>query len=174
MAAHGSSRVPLELVKRKGIYLSRDGALPAGSHSRLGIPDSRGSSYRQKQSPDPLFKRYSITSFPRLINVVFGVRRSCQVVLAFAEYTKASEDLVLAKEFFAESSGAGGDADMKEMARDEVRCIAPSSLSLACCFRCRRLLQAFFGFITVVFTDTSPSWNIFSPVFLPCRGHRAA
>lgn len=39
----------------------------------------------------------------------------------YAEYTKAAKDLVGAKEFFAESSGAGGDAEMKEMAREEVR-----------------------------------------------------
>lgn len=39
----------------------------------------------------------------------------------YAEYTKAAEDLVGAKEFFAESSGSGGDAEMKEMAREEVK-----------------------------------------------------
>ena len=44
-----------------------------------------------------------------------------QVVNCYSEYTKAAEDLVGAKEFFAESSGAGGDAEMKEMAREEVR-----------------------------------------------------
>lgn len=42
------------------------------------------------------------------------------MVNCYAEYTKAAEDLVGAKEFFAESSGAGGDAEMKEMAREEV------------------------------------------------------
>lgn len=43
-----------------------------------------------------------------------------KVVNCYAEYRKAAEDLVGAKEFFTESSGAGGDAEMKEMAREEV------------------------------------------------------
>lgn len=43
-----------------------------------------------------------------------------QIVNCYAEYTKAAEDLEGAKEMFTESSGAGGDAEMKEMAREEV------------------------------------------------------
>lgn len=42
------------------------------------------------------------------------------MVNCYAEYRKAAEDLEGAKEFFTESSGAGGDAEMKEMAREEV------------------------------------------------------
>ena len=41
------------------------------------------------------------------------------MVQCYTTYTKAMEDLELAKEFFAESSGSGGDAEMKEMAREE-------------------------------------------------------
>eukprot|EP00903_Cladosiphon_okamuranus_P009975 g9461.t1 len=59
---------------------------------------------------------------PKLIMEVSQERASVEeVVNCYAEYTKAAEDLVGAKEFFAESSGAGGDAEMKEMAREEIR-----------------------------------------------------
>lgn len=42
------------------------------------------------------------------------------MVQTYKAYTKASEDLEGAKEFFAESSGAEGDPEMREMAREEV------------------------------------------------------
>eukprot|EP00904_Undaria_pinnatifida_P012908 jgi/Undpi1/8748/HiC_scaffold_25.g11210.m1 len=63
-----------------------------------------------------------VLSNPKLIMDVSKERASVEeVVLSYAQYTKASEDLVLAKDFFNESSGADGDAEMKEMAREEMR-----------------------------------------------------
>ncbi|CAN0168628.1 unnamed protein product [Scytosiphon promiscuus] len=59
---------------------------------------------------------------PKLLMEVSQERSSAEeVVNCYAEYRKAAEDLVGAKEFFTESSGAGGDAEMKEMAREEIR-----------------------------------------------------
>lgn len=63
-----------------------------------------------------------VLSDPKRIMEVSRERASVEeVVVAFNDYTKASEDLEGAKEFFAESSGAGGDPEMKEMAREEIR-----------------------------------------------------
>lgn len=47
-------------------------------------------------------------------------RTEVQVVTCYAEYNKIAEGLVDAKECFAECSGSE-DADIKEMAREEVR-----------------------------------------------------
>ncbi|CBJ32429.1 peptide chain release factor 1 [Ectocarpus siliculosus] len=59
---------------------------------------------------------------PKLIMEVSQERASVEeIVNCYAEYTKAAEDLEGAKEMFTESSGAGGDAEMKEMAREEIR-----------------------------------------------------
>lgn len=41
------------------------------------------------------------------------------MVQCYSTYTKATEDLEQAKDLFAESSGSGGDVEMKEMAREE-------------------------------------------------------
>lgn len=63
-----------------------------------------------------------VLSNPKLIMEVSQERASAEeVVICYNDYTKAAEDLEGAKEFFTESSGAGGDAEMKEMAREEVR-----------------------------------------------------
>lgn len=48
-----------------------------------------------------------------------GVRLG-QVVDCYGEYRRAASDLEGAKEMFTEASGADGDAEMKEMAREEV------------------------------------------------------
>ncbi|CAM9095277.1 unnamed protein product, partial [Ascophyllum nodosum] len=57
---------------------------------------------------------------PKLLVEVSQERAGVEeVVQCYTTYTKAMEDLELAKEFFAESSGSGGDAEMKEMAREE-------------------------------------------------------
>ncbi|CAM9533533.1 unnamed protein product, partial [Sphacelaria rigidula] len=58
---------------------------------------------------------------PKMIMEVSQERAGVEeVVQTYKAYTKASKDLEGAKEFFAESSGAGGDPEMKEMAREEV------------------------------------------------------